>query len=94
MQDLTEIREQILRVKDVDAVPMVLVGNKCDLEDDRMVETDQGEDQSKTWTCSFMECSAKTRVNVDKIFKDVVMQINKSMPKDKKGGKKGGCTIL
>ncbi len=34
-------REQILRVKDCEDVPMVLVGNKCDLEDERVVGKDQ-----------------------------------------------------
>ncbi len=29
--DLLELRDQILRVKDSPDVPMVLVGNKCDL---------------------------------------------------------------
>ncbi len=29
--DLLELRDQILRVKDSIDVPMVLVGNKCDL---------------------------------------------------------------
>jgi Ras-related protein Rap-1A/Ras-related protein Rap-1B len=29
--DLLELREQILRVKDASSVPMVLVGNKSDL---------------------------------------------------------------
>jgi GTPase SAR1 family protein len=29
--DLQELRDQILRVKDSPDVPMVLVGNKCDL---------------------------------------------------------------
>ena len=29
--DLLELRDQILRVKDSHDVPMVLVGNKCDL---------------------------------------------------------------
>lgn len=29
--DLQELRDQILRVKDTADVPMVLVGNKCDL---------------------------------------------------------------
>lgn len=29
------IREQILRVKDCDYVPMILLGNKCDLENNR-----------------------------------------------------------
>ena len=30
-KDLIELRDQILRVKDSLDVPMVLVGNKCDL---------------------------------------------------------------
>ncbi|ORZ37149.1 ras-related protein O-Krev-like protein [Catenaria anguillulae PL171] len=34
--DLNELRDQIMRVKDADKVPMVLSGNKCDLEDDRV----------------------------------------------------------
>jgi GTPase SAR1 family protein len=35
------VGEQILRVKDCDDVPMVLVGNKCDLNDQRVISTDQ-----------------------------------------------------
>jgi GTPase SAR1 family protein len=38
---MTIFREQILRVKDCEDVPMVLVGNKCDLEDERVVGKDQ-----------------------------------------------------
>jgi small GTP-binding protein len=51
--DLTDLREQILRVKDTDKVPMVLVGNKCDLEDDRVVGKDQGAALASKWgsTC-------------------------------------------
>lgn len=30
-------------------VPMVLVGNKCDLEDERVVRTDQGQMLAKQW---------------------------------------------
>jgi len=41
--DLPDLREQILRVKDCDDVPMVLVGNKCDLSDQRVISTEQGE---------------------------------------------------
>merc|ERR1712071_194062 len=40
--DLQDLREQILRVKDTDDVPLVLVGNKRDLEDERVVGKDQG----------------------------------------------------
>merc|ERR1711898_32238 len=54
--DLQDLREQILRVKDTDDVPMVLVGNKCDLEDERVVGRDQGQSLSKTWgDVSFLE---------------------------------------
>merc|ERR1712083_550419 len=40
--DLYEIRDQILRVKDSEDVPIILVGNKCDLEEEREVGRDQG----------------------------------------------------
>merc|ERR1711916_188175 len=35
--DLNDIRDQIVRVKDTDNFPSILVGNKCDLEDQRVV---------------------------------------------------------
>lgn len=91
--DLGDIRDQILRVKDVDRVPMVLVGNKCDLEDDRVVTQEQGAKQATDWGCHFMECSAKTKTNVSEVFKDVVRQINTMNP-PKKEKKKSGCILL
>lgn len=78
--DLVELREQILRVKDMDKVPMVLAGNKCDLEDDRVVSRDQGSNLAQQWGCTFLETSARKKVNVDEVFFDLVRQINKSMP--------------
>lgn len=38
-EDMTEIHQQILRVKDRDCFPAVIVGNKCDLEHQRQVST-------------------------------------------------------
>lgn len=35
--EIMQYQQQILRVKDRDAFPMVLVGNKSDLEDEREV---------------------------------------------------------
>ena len=62
MQDL---REQILRVKDTDDVPMVLVGNKCDLEDERVVGKDQGMMMARQFgSCTFMETSARAKIGV------------------------------
>jgi len=86
--DLPDLREQILRVKDKDDVPMVLVGNKCDLTDQRVITTEQGEDLARKFGCAFLEASAKTRVNVDQIFHDLIRQINKHSPPPKKEKKR------
>ena len=63
--DLQDLREQILRVKDSEEVPMVLVGNKCDLEDERVVGKDQGMNMARQFGhCTFMETSAKAKIGV------------------------------
>ena len=78
--DLQEMKEQILRVKNTQDVPMVLVGNKCDLEDERVVSKDQGQALARQFNCSFIESSAKLKANVFEIFYDLVQQINKIIP--------------
>lgn len=93
--DLQDLREQILRVKDTDDVPMVLVGNKCDLEDERVVGKEQGNSLSRQFNCAFMETSAKAKINVNDIFYDLVRQINKKSPEKKQNKKKKSiCTLL
>jgi len=91
--DLKDLRDQILRVKDADHVPMVLCGNKCDLEDERVIGKDQGHERAKEWGCEFFESSAKSKINVNEIFYSQVKQINLSQPERpaKKGGK---CQLL
>lgn len=65
--DLQDLREQILRVKDTDDVPMVLVGNKCDLEEERVVGKDLGKSLASQFNCAFMETSAKAKINVNDV---------------------------
>ena len=45
-------------------MPTVLVGNKCDLEDERVVGKDQGQNLARQWSCTFLETSAKAKINV------------------------------
>jgi len=95
--DLTDLREQILRVKDTEEVPMILVGNKCDLEDERVVGKDQGQTLAKTFNCAFLESSAKAKINVNEIFYDLVRQINQKSPDKAKNGRqrsKSKCVLL
>jgi len=75
--EIASFRDQILRVKDKDKVPMVLVGNKCDLETERQVTTGEGADLAKTFGCPFNESSAKTRINVEETFYELVREIRK-----------------
>ncbi|PIK50414.1 putative ras-related protein [Apostichopus japonicus] len=69
-------------------VPMVLVGNKCDLEDERVVGKDQGSNLAKQFChCTFLETSAKTKINVNEIFYDLVRQINRQTPEQRREAK-------
>ncbi|XP_061495779.1 ras-related protein Rap-1b isoform X2 [Rhineura floridana] len=93
--DLQDLREQILRVKDTDDVPMILVGNKCDLEDERVVGKEQGQNLARQWNnCAFLESSAKSKINVNEIFYDLVRQINRKTPVPGKARKKSTCQLL
>ncbi|XP_061869681.1 ras-related protein Rap-1A isoform X1 [Colius striatus] len=93
--DLQDLREQILRVKDTEDVPMILVGNKCDLEEERVVGKEQGQNLARQWcNCAFLESSAKSKINVNEIFYDLVRQINRKTPVEKKKPKKKSCLLL
>lgn len=88
--EIAAFREQILRVKDKDRVPLVLIGNKCDLAADRQVTTQEGQDLAKSFQSPFFESSAKTRVNVEEGFYSLVREIRKETQKDKKKPPKTG----
>ena len=99
--EITAFREQILRVKDEDKVPMVLVGNKCDLEEERQVTAVEGQDLAKSFGCPIYETSAKARINVEEAFYELVREIRKDNQSKNGGGtaskkakKKGGCALL
>ena len=42
-EDMEDFREQIQRVHDTDKMPIVLVGNKSDIEDSRQVSRQEAE---------------------------------------------------
>ncbi|KAI8616814.1 small monomeric GTPase [Chytriomyces sp. MP71] len=89
-EDIGNFHAQILRVKDRDRYfPCVLVGNKCDLEQERAVSAQEGLNASKQFGgIPFFEASARTRHNVDEAFYELVRQIRKENSPEM--GKKGG----
>jgi len=58
-------------------IPMILVGNKCDLKAERIVTKEQGIHLAKQFNCVFMETSAREKINVSEIFYNLVTQIDK-----------------
>ena len=49
-----------------------LIGNKIDLENERQVSTEEGEELAEAMGASFIESSAKTRHNMEKILSDLI----------------------
>jgi len=88
------IREQATRVKDSETFPMVLVGNKCDLNEQRGVSTVEGQELAQKWKCVFLEASAQNNYNVKEAFETLVQQVYKSKKHEKDAKKKHRCTIL
>lgn len=84
-QDIKTMKEQIQRVKGVDDIPMILVGNKADLDHQREVPSSEGASLSLTWGCPFTETSAKVTQNVNEVFIEIVREMNTSPVKEKKG---------
>lgn len=103
--EAVNLHEHILRVKDAEEVPFVLVGNKCDLEDAREVTFEKGQSLANDLNCPFLEASAKTRYNVDESFTTLVKEIQKqsrdttpdapaTTTSSKPTRRGGGCQLL
>jgi Ras-related protein Rap-1B len=76
LQELSELREQIIRIKDDENIPLVIVGNKSDLEEDRVVSRARAFQISQLWgNAPYYETSARRRANVDEVFVDLCRQI-------------------
>ncbi|PGH16754.1 hypothetical protein AJ80_05069 [Polytolypa hystricis UAMH7299] len=76
LTELAELREQIIRIKEDENVPLVIVGNKSDLEEDRAVSRSRAFALSQEWgSAPYYEASARRRSNVNEVFIDLCRQI-------------------
>jgi len=100
-QSTQEFRDQILRVKNDNNIPFILVGNKADLTNSRKVQQATANNRAAQWQVPYVETSAKTRENVDKVFYDLMREIrSRKVSEDSQGKanegkkKKKKCQIL
>ncbi|KAL6080181.1 Ras- protein Rap-1A [Balamuthia mandrillaris] len=97
-EHVENIRKDILRIKEgTPDIPIMLVGNKVDLEDIREVTTEQGKALADKHGMGFMEASAKNKVNVNEIFYELVRMINKfreAHPLPVQQKKRGKCNLF
>jgi len=88
--DTQEMRDDIVRVKDTDDFPCVLVGNKSDLSFQRQVPTEDGINlANKYLNCSYIEASAKNNGNIEEVFTALIRtMLDKYHPKLRETKKK------
>lgn len=65
--DIQSFYDEILRVTE-EKKPMILVGNKSDLESKRKVSQEEGKALARRYDCPFFETSVKNGSNVDACF--------------------------
>jgi len=72
--EVTVFRDQVLRVKDADPIPIIIVGNKIDLTEQREVSTGEGIALAKMCSCPFYEISAKQNIGVQDVFLQLIWE--------------------
>ena len=80
-EDVIGWHVQIDNECDITDTIVVIVGNKCDLESQRVISTAEGQQIAKQLNCLFFECVATERESVDKLILTVVDEIiNRNIP--------------
>jgi len=97
--EIQDIRRKVFNVQDKDSfddfIPMVLVGNKCDLEFERQVTTKEAQELAEFYKMSFFETSAKNNINVEECFFRLVRIVNSQKPeKVNKLRRKRKCILM
>jgi GTPase KRas len=76
-QEIETFQKQILRIKDKEYFPMMVVGHNCHMEDKREVSFKEGKNLALHMGCGFIEASSESHINVDNAFYDLVRDIRK-----------------
>lgn len=75
LDKLSSLHDRIVRIKNDPLTPLVVVGNKCDLKEDRAVSQAKALAVAQSWNAPYHETSARGRTNVDEAFVDLCRQV-------------------
>ena len=73
--------DNVYSKKDKKKFPIILIGNKCDLDEEREVSFEEGKKKAYSYQIDFYETSAKNNINVENVFKyltDKIVQMNQN----------------
>ena len=76
--EVIDIKEQlniVLVADNNNLIPIILVGNKCDLEEYRQVQSSDAQRLAEEWRVKYFETSAKNKININRIFEELVYLI-------------------
>ena len=91
-QKKTDIRTWFSNVEQhaTEGVNKILIGNKCDWEEKRVVSTERGQQLADELGIPFLEVSAKSNINVEKAFYSLAADIKKRILDTSKSEQQGG----
>ena len=98
---ISEWMNSIKQIKQKD-FPIILIGNKCDLEENRIISKEEGEELAKKYNIDFFETSNKEGINIEESalklinktieYKKLNEDINSLALKRKNGNEKKRCS--
>lgn len=80
-KSFTNLKSWLYSIKDNNSnenLPILIVVNKCDLEETREIRKDEVECLAREWKADFFETSAKEGINVDEAFDHIINKIYKT----------------
>lgn len=91
----TDIRTWFANVEQhaTEGVNKILIGNKCDWEEKRVVSTEQGQALADELGIPFLEVSAKSNINIDKAFYSLAADIKKRLSDSSKNEQAAGSGV-
>ncbi|KAI0201715.1 ras-domain-containing protein [Astrocystis sublimbata] len=87
LNEVAGLRDEIIRIKDDEKVPIVVCGNKEDLEEYRAIPRARGFEVTQRWGVPYYETSARNKTNVEAVFVDLCRQM---LRKEDAGGDASG----